>query len=389
MKSRLTVVVCALALVAAACSAGNPIASVDGVRITDEQVTGFYTATDVTDQVFDCTTEFLVATEVFVEAARTDLGITVTGGDIDDYIANPPAHRRDALGAIESEGNLSDDGLRAQVRRWALLDRIVDERVAGNDDLLAAMALATGTPVNDVIARPSAFMSVANNSRVVTDWIAELSAADGLAAVEVDPIFSTWDEAGDLDPADVCASGVIARVGSVGITEDDVFALNLPTQPASAELLINELIAMIRTELFAQEAEEEFGIVVTNADIAAFLDAPPTRWVNELVQLQGDGRFDEPMFRMFARQWLTVDAVVSRLIVDAPGLIDTLAGVSGATPEQIRADPLEYVPREQVGELFGAWTIDKGISGEFPEVVVDPEIGTWDPATGRLIPSGG
>lgn len=383
MKSRFATALVVVGLTAAACSSGNPIATVGAVTITDERVNAFHAAGDAEGD-FGCTLDFLISSEVFAEAARTRLGITVSGGDIDDYLAAPPAHRTAAMADLSS-ADFSDEGLREQVRRWVLVDRIVDARLLADAALFAALVPADAPEA--AVDSPVPYLDPADRRSVIDAWQAEFIGEDDIADVVVDPLFGSWTT-DDLSARDACAAAVLARVGGVGITEADVNALNDPLFPASPEEFVFELQFLISSELYVQEAAERFGIDVTDEEIEAFIAAPPSHRVTALAQFQNTGRFSRAGVEAQVRRWIVADEVVVELFSDDAEALEALAATIGLGVEEIAADPLAFLSIEEANRIFNTWTTEIANAGEFAEVEVDPAVGEWDPVFRQLVPAG-
>jgi hypothetical protein len=321
---------------------------------------------------FACTIEFLISTEVFVEAARTGLGLTVTGGDIDDLIASPPAHRVDGLAALQANEGLSEDGFRAQVRRWALADRVVDARLG-----------AEGAEV-----RPSASMSLAANDAEVNAWVAELVDSGDIAEVVVDPLFASWSTT-DLSSRDACVSAVLARIGDATITAADVSGLNDAEFPPSQGQLDFQLQFLISSEIYVQGAAERLGVVVSDETVDAFIQNPPAHRLTDLAGLISSGQFTVEGVRAQVRRWQVADEAVAVLILDDAEFLDELAASTGLTIEEITADPLSFLQADDVSRVFNSWTTEIAEQLGFPEVVMDPLVGEWDPVFRQFTPAGG
>lgn len=383
MKSRLATLLTLVGLVAASCSSGNPIASVGAVTITDERVDAVYAAGDAAAD-FDCTLDFLIANEIYVEAARTRLGVTLSRDEIDEYVDSPPSHRVEDLAAL-GFAELSEDGLREQVRRWLLADRIVDQRVLADDALYAELVPADAP--DGAAESPSEYIAPDDARAVLEDWVAEVVAEQDVAQVTVDPLFGSWTVE-QLTSRDLCASAVLARVGEVGITEADVRALNDPQSPASQDEFIFELQFLISSELYVQEAAERFGIEVTDEEIESFIAAPPPHRVTALIQFQSTGRFSMDGVRAQVRRWILADEVVALLVRDDAEALQSIADDTGLTVAEIEADPLSYLSTQEANSIFNAWTTGIADAGEFVDVQVDPLFGTWDPVFRQLVPAG-
>ncbi len=371
-------------LVAAACSSGNPIASVGAVNITDDKVNGFHASGEAGGD-FDCTLDFLIASEVFAEAARTRLGVTVSGGEIDDYLAAPPQHRTESVAAL-TVADFSDDGVREQIRRWVLVDRIVDERVRADDALFADVV--PGDAPAAAAEAPTQFMSLADTNSVLQAWAAEFVDEGDLADVVVDPLVGAWTP-DELSTRDACAAAVLARVGGVAITEADVRALNDPAFPANDDEFLFELQFLISSELYLQEARERFGIEVTDDEIASFILAPPPHRVAALSQFQATGRFSIDGVRAQVRRWMVADEVTTILIRDDGEALQFIADNTGLGVEEIAADPLAFLSTEEANRIFNSWTTEIANALEFAEVEVDPQLGEWDPVFRGFVQPGG
>lgn len=383
MKSRFVSMLMVVGLVAAACSSGNPIASIGAVTITDEKINGFHASGEAGGD-FDCTLDFLIASEVYAEAARTRLGVTVSSGEIDDYLATPPPHRAESVAAL-TVADFSDDGVREQVRRWVLVDRIVDEQVRSDDALFADVVPADAPAA--AAESPARYMSIADTTSVLQAWAAEFVDEGDLADVVVDPLFGSWTPA-ELSTRDACAAAVVARVGGVGITESDVRALNDPAFPATEDEFVFELQFLISSELYLQEAEERFGIQVTDDEIAAFILAPPPHRLAALSQFQAAGRFSIDGVRAQVRRWIVADEVVESLVRDDAETLQLIAESTGLGVDEIAADPLAFLSIEEANRIFNTWTTEIANALEFAEVEVDPQLGEWDPVFRGFVPPG-
>jgi hypothetical protein len=382
VKSRFATALVVVGL-AAACSSGNPIATVGSVTITDERVDAFH-AVGEAEGDFGCTLDFLISSEVFAEAARTRLGITVSGGDIDDYIEAPPPHRAAAMTDL-TDADFSDEGLREQVRRWVLVDRVVDARLLADEALYAALVPADAPAAAS--DSPVPYLAPDDRRAVIDAWQAEFVAEDDVADVVVDPLFGSWTS-DDLSARDACAAAVLARVGGVGITEADVNALNDPLFPPSPEEFIFELQFLISSELYVQEAAERFGIEVTDEEIESFIAAPPSHRITALAQFQDTGRFSRAGVEAQVRRWIVADEVVVELVAADDETLQALADAVGLGVDEVAADPLGFLSIEEANRIFNTWTTEIANAGEFAEVEVDPAVGEWDPVFRQLVPAG-
>lgn len=384
MKSRFLSMLVLVGLVATACSTGNPIASIGSVTITDDKVNRFHASGEAGGD-FGCTLDFLIGSEVYAEAARTRLGVTVGSDEIDDYLTAPPQHRAESAAALAA-ADFSDEGVREQVRRWVLVDRIVDERVRADDALFGEVVPADAPA--DAADSPTRYMSLADTNAVLQDWAAEFVADGDVADVVVDPLVGMWT-AEELSTRDACAAAILARVGGVGISEADVRALNDPAFPANDDEFLFELQFLISSELYVQEARERFGIEVTDDEIAGFILAPPPHRFAALSQFQATGRFSDDGVRAQVRRWIVADEVTVLLVRDNQEALQFIADNTGLGVDEIAADPLAYLSIEEASRIFNSWTTEIANAGEFAEVVVDPQLGEWDPVFRGIVPAGG
>ncbi len=83
------------------------------------------------------------------------------------------------------------------------------------------------------------------------------------------------------------------------------------------------------------------------------------------------------------------DEVVEVLLAGDPEFLQELSATTGLTAEEIAADPLAFIPIDRMNSVFNSWTTQIAAAGEFPDVVIDPAIGAWDPVTRLYTPAGG
>ena len=178
----------------------------------------------------------------------------------------------------------------------------------------------------------------------------------------------------------------VANVGGVNITDSQVVALRLEPAPDAYE---SDLQFLISVELYAQAAEEAFGITVTDADVDAFLESPPPHRLTNISDVVDSGIANEAGVRAQLRRWAIADEVVFELAAQDDELIAAVAQDVGVAVDTVLADPHAFLTLAESGRLFNSWTTELAEAGELATVVVDPDIGIWEPVLRELIPASG
>ena len=134
----------------------------------------------------------------------------------------------------------------------------------------------------------------------------------------------------------------MATVNGVGITQDDVVGMRVPTDAATADAapIRQDLTTLILEESVATAAEEQYGVAFDDTEVEERLANPPERYVPLFDQLAADATAGERLRRLNARFTLVRDAVIPALLLEERG---SLAAVVEETPEQVMRACVKHI----------------------------------------------
>ena len=151
--------------------------------------------------------------------------------------------------------------------------------------------------------------------------------------------------------AAACSSAdTLATVNDSAINRADLTALRSSYEnPATvdAETLRSDLSLLIVLEALSTAATEEFGVEITEADIAERLANPPERYAEVIAPPGEFADITEQAVRASAIQSLVRDAVVSELAAQQPGGFEAMIN---QTPQDVTRACVRHIATGSIGE---------------------------------------